>query len=177
MPLTAPWRAGDRWRGGPLEHVGTSPDPVTARADGAGRTAARHGSARVLAVVSAGGVLGASARYGVGVALPTPHGGLPVATLLINTTGCLVIGVLMVLIAEVWAAHPLIRPFLGVGVLGGYTTFSGVTVETQELLTAGRPGLALGYLLGTAIAALVAVQLGAGLTRAIALPRTGGGDR
>jgi CrcB protein len=156
-----------------VEEVGLP--SVAVPADAERRAAPPHRSPRVLAAISAGGVLGASARYGVGVALPTPHGGLPVATLLVNTTGCLLIGVLMVLIVDVWTAHPLVRPFLGVGVLGGYTTFSSATVEAQELLTAGRPGLALGYLVGTAVAALAAVQLGVVLTRAIAL--TGGGRR
>jgi CrcB protein len=93
-----------------------------------------------------------------------------VATLLVNLSGCLLIGVLMVLITEVWTAHPLVRPFLGVGVLGGYTTFSSATVEVQELVTAGRPGLALAYLVGTAVAALLAVQLGVVVTRLV-VPR------
>jgi CrcB protein len=140
------------------------------------RRLSRHG-ARVVGVISAGGVIGSVARYGVGAALPADPGGLPVATLLVNTSGCLLIGILTVLVVDVWAAHPLVRPFLGVGLLGGYTTFSAATVEVQELVTAGRPGLALGYLLGTTVAALAAVQLGMTLTRAIALrrPRHDGG--
>jgi fluoride exporter len=90
---------------------------------------------------------------------------VPWATLLINVTGCVLIGVLMVLILEVWVAHRLVRPFLGVGVLGGYTTFSTYAVEAEQLIAAGRPWLALAYLVGTAVAALVAVQVGVGLTR------------
>ena len=43
---------------------------------------------------------------------------------MVNTSGCLLIGVLMVLIVEARQGHRLVRPFLGVGVLGGYTTFS-----------------------------------------------------
>ena len=158
---------------------GVPSTPVSAGAVAAGadprtpgqRRISRRG-ARVIAVIAAGGVIGSSARYGVTTALPTPRGDLPVATLLVNTSGSLLIGVLMVLIAETWSAPPLVRPFLGVGVLGGYTTFSATTVEVQGLVAAGRPGLALGYLAGTAVAALVAVQLGVTLTRAVALPRS-----
>jgi CrcB protein len=82
-----------------------------------------------------------------------------------NVTGCLVIGALMVLISEVWTTHRLVRPFLGVGVVGSFTTFSAYTVETQQLLDAGRAPVALGYLFGTLAAALLAVQLGVVLTR------------
>jgi CrcB protein len=135
-------------------------------------TAQRRRSAQVLGAIAVGGMIGASARYGVGVALPTPHGGLPAATLLVNTSGCLLIGVLMVLIGDMWSAHPLIRPFLGVGILGGYTTFSSATVEVQSLVAAGLPLLGLGYLAGTAVAALLAVQLGVIVTRMVALPRS-----
>jgi CrcB protein len=123
-----------------------------------------------VAVIAAGGVIGAAARYGVGVALPTPTGGIPWSTLLVNVSGCLLIGVLMALTVEVWTGQPLVRPFLGVGVLGGYTTFSAAVVDVQQLITAGRPGIALGYLAGTALAALAAVQLGMALIRAVTRP-------
>ena len=128
----------------------------------------RHGTA-VLGVIAAGGVLGAATRYGVAVALPAAPGRVPWSTLLVNVSGCLLIGALMVLIVDVWTAHPLVRPFLGVGVLGGYTTFSTAVVDVQQLITAGRPGIALGYLVGTAVAAMAAVALGVALTRSVAL--------
>jgi CrcB protein len=126
----------------------------------------------VLLVIAVGGVLGAAARYAVGAALPHTPESLPWATLLINVSGCLFIGVLMVLIVDVWVAHRLVRPFLGVGVLGGYTTFSTYTVESLQLIVTGRPALALTYVAVTACAALVAVQLGASLTRALAVRST-----
>jgi CrcB protein len=88
-----------------------------------------------------------------------------VATFVTNVTGCLLIGVLMVLMTEVWAAHRLIRPFLGVGVLGGFTTFSTYIVEAQHALDAGAARLALVYLAGTLAAALVAVYAGITVTR------------
>jgi CrcB protein len=100
--------------------------------------------------------------------------GWPWPTFVVNLTGCALIGMLMVVIVEVGGAHRLLRPVLGVGVLGGYTTVSTYTVETQRLTVDGRPLLAAAYLLGTAIGALVAVQLAAGLTRAVVRPRRGG---
>ena len=121
----------------------------------------------VLAVIAIGGVLGAEARYGVSVLLPHAPDAVAWSTLIINAVGCLLIGVLMVVITELTTPHRLARPFLGVGVLGGFTTFSTYTVDVQRLLVAQRPGVALAYLAGTLVAALVAVWLGAAATRAL----------
>jgi CrcB protein len=74
----------------------------------------------------------------------------------------------MVLVTEVWTAHELVRPFLGTGVLGGYTTFSTYGVDVQQLVAAGSAGTALLYLAGTLAAALVAVAAGLRATRALA---------
>jgi CrcB protein len=103
----------------------------------------------------------------MGVAFPPDQGNWPWATLSINITGCLFIGALMVLIVDVWVAHRLVRPFLGVGVLGGYTTFSTYAVEALQLIEAGRPAVGLTYLVVTVVAALVAVQLGVSMTRVL----------
>jgi CrcB protein len=118
--------------------------------------------------VSAGGVLGACARHAVDLAWPHASAGFPWATFMINVSGCLLIGVLMVLIADVWSAHRLLRPFLGVGVLGGYTTFSTYTVDVQRLVAAGAAPTGLLYLAGTALAALAAVYVGVAVTRRVA---------
>jgi fluoride exporter len=119
----------------------------------------------VLAAIAAGGVLGAEARAGMAAVLPTGTGGFPVSTLLINATGCLLIGVLMVLVAEARWGHPLTRPFLGVGVLGGYTTFSGYAVDAQRLLAGGHVATALAALAVTPVLALMAVTVAASVTR------------
>lgn len=121
----------------------------------------------VLGAIAAGGVLGSEARYGLGLALPHTPAQWPTATLLINTSGCLLIGVLMVLITEAVEPHRLVRPFLGVGVLGGYTTFSTYSVDLVALLDGGRPGAALGYLVVTPVVALAAVWAGSAATRAV----------
>ncbi len=110
--------------------------------------------ASTLAAVSAGGMLGALARYGLAAAWPHPDGSFPWPTFVVNVSGCLLIGALMVTIAH----RPLLRPFLGVGVLGGYTTFSAYTVET---LRVQAPGTALAYLAATLCGAVLAVWAGA----------------
>lgn len=115
----------------------------------------------VLAVVAAGGVIGAEARFAIGQLWSAPDG-FPWATLTINATGCLLIGALVaVLVAR--ATHPLVRPFAAVGVLGGYTTFSSYTVDTVRLLTDGRPVAAASYAVVTLVVALLAVLAGAAL--------------
>jgi CrcB protein len=123
-----------------------------------------HGS--VLAVIAVGGGLGSMARFGIGRLLPTRPGEFPWGTFTVNVIGCFLIGVLMVLISEVWSAHRLVRPFLGVGVLGGFTTFSTYANETRALLTPGAATTALAYLFGTLLCALLAVLAGMWLTRA-----------
>jgi len=112
----------------------------------------------VLAVVAGGGALGAAARYGIGVAWPHEAGGFPWATLAVNVAGCVAIG----LLARVAPAHRLAWPFLGTGVLGGFTTFSTYAVDAWILADAGRPLAAVAYVVGTLVAALAAVWLALG---------------
>ncbi|GAA3436373.1 fluoride efflux transporter CrcB [Kutzneria kofuensis] len=120
-----------------------------------------HGG--VLAVIALGGGLGALARYGISLWLPTMPGHFPWGTFAINVLGCFLIGVLMVR----WGQRPLLRPFLGVGVLGGFTTFSTYAVETRALLAPGEVPVALAYLFGTLAAAMLAVLAGVALTRKV----------
>ena len=126
----------------------------------------------VLAAIAAGGALGALARLGLGTLIPHGTGELPVATLLVNASGCLLIGVLMALIAGLWPDQVLLRPFLGVGVLGGYTTFSTYVVDATQLVQAHAARTALLYLALTVVSALVAVVLGSSLTRLALRGRT-----
>jgi CrcB protein len=118
-----------------------------------------HGG--VLAVIALGGGLGAMARYGISRWLPTTPDHFPWGTFLINVLGCFLIGVLMVR----WGRRPLLRPFLGVGVLGGFTTFSTYAVETRAMLTPGEVPMAMAYLFGTLAAATLAVLAGVAVTR------------
>ncbi|WP_405792744.1 CrcB family protein [Streptomyces sp. NBC_00029] len=136
---------------------------------------------RVLAAVAAGGAIGGAARYGISLLWPAVPGALPWATLWINASGSALIGVLMVLISEGGrtSPHPLLRPFAGVGVLGGFTTFSTYAVDLSRLLDAGEAGTASAYAVLTVALALGAVWTGASATRyALAVAargRRGGG--
>ncbi len=131
--------------------------PGPARPDG------RQGP--VVAAVAAGGVLGAVARYGAGIAWPTGPAAFPWTTFGVNVLGAALIGVLLVLVTDVWSGRRLVRPFLGTGVLGGFTTFSTYAVDGQRLLSGGHAGLGSAYLAGTVVAALAAVTAAARLTR------------
>ncbi|WP_253799512.1 fluoride efflux transporter CrcB [Nocardia amikacinitolerans] len=132
----------------------------------------------MLAVISVGGGIGAVMRYLVGLRWPSQPYQVPWATFAVNVVGCFSIGILMVLITEVWVAHRLLRPFLGVGLLGGFTTFSTYSVEIRRLLESGAAIEAFGYLGGTVAASLGAVWLGMGVARLSAgttRPRRRGG--
>ncbi|MES5820224.1 fluoride efflux transporter CrcB [Streptomyces sp. RG80] len=126
-----------------------------------------RGQAPVVAVVALGGALGATARYALSLWWPVHPGGFPWATFWTNVVGCAVIGVFMVLITDVWAAHRLVRPFFGTGVLGGFTTFSTYAVDIRKLADSGHPGTGLAYLAATLLAALTAVWLAATATRRV----------
>jgi len=122
----------------------------------------------VLAAVAAGGALGSLARYGLTLAWPAPPGGFPWAVFTVNAAGCALIGVLMVVVGELdRTPHPLVRPFLGVGVLGGFTTCSTYALDAVRLVEGGAAGTALAYLGGTLAAALGAVRAAAAATRAV----------
>jgi CrcB protein len=122
---------------------------------------------RVLVVIAVGGGIGALGRYGVELLLPTEPGRFPWGTFVINISGCLLIGVLMVLVTDVFTGRPLLRPFVGVGVLGGYTTFSTYANEVRGLLRPGSVPVAAAYLAGTLAGALLAAIAGMALTRAV----------
>jgi CrcB protein len=123
--------------------------------------------APVVAVVALGGAAGASARYGASLVWPTPADGFPWTTLGVNTVGCALIGVLMVVVGRVRSAHRLVRPFLGTGVLGGFTTFSAYALDVRRLVEGDRVAAGLAYLFLTPSAALAAVGTAAWLTRRV----------
>ena len=100
-------------------------------------------------------MLGALARQGIWAAFRR-GGGFDWTTLCINVAGCGLIGVLMTILVEVRHAPRLTGPFLGVGVLGGFTTFSTYIVTIQKLITSGSPQSGLAYLAATLAGALLA---------------------
>ncbi|MGK5731449.1 fluoride efflux transporter FluC [Streptomyces sp. URMC 124] len=140
-----------------------------------GRPPVARGQGAVVCAVSLGGGAGAAARYGAGLLWPTPAGAFPWTTFLINVVGCALIGVLLTVIGELAAPHRLLRPFLGTGVLGGFTTFSTYAVDIQRLSGQGHAATAVAYLAGTLFTALAAVWTGATATRAVLLGRSRSG--
>lgn len=135
------------------------PDPATPRHPPVG--------AAVLGSVAAGGVIGSVARYGLIEAVPRQPDAFPWATFAVNVLGCFAIGVLLAVLSP--RSHPLLRPFLGTGILGGFTTFSTYAVETEQLI-AHRPVVAVLYFFGTLVAALAAVRLGEAAAATVAGP-------
>ncbi|MEW2633961.1 CrcB family protein [Streptomyces sp. NPDC048389] len=122
----------------------------------------------VLAAISAGGAVGAAGRYGASLLWPAPEGAFPWAVFWVNVLGCGLIGVLMVFVGEGGrSAPPLLRPFLGVGVLGGFTTFSTFALDFSELLEREEAGTALAYAGGTVAGAVGAVWLAASVARVL----------
>ncbi|MFJ9693656.1 fluoride efflux transporter CrcB [Kitasatospora sp. NPDC101183] len=143
----------------------TTSEDVVERAAGRRPPGVLGGQGPAVAVIALGGAIGALARYGAGLLWAAAPEAFPWTTLLVNVVGCAVIGVFLVLITEGRPAHPLLRPFFGTGVLGGFTTFSTYAVDIRRLLEAGRLGPGLAYLGLTLLGALGAVWAAAALTR------------
>lgn len=131
--------------------------------------------ADVLLAIALGGAIGSLARYGLSLAFPFARGEFPLPTLLANVVGCVLIGALMAAITEATSPHRLLRPFFGVGVLGGFTTFSTYVVDAIDTTAAGGVTVALLYGLGTVLASIVAVISGLLITRALLRARPSGG--
>ncbi|GAB2973918.1 fluoride efflux transporter FluC [Nocardioides montaniterrae] len=121
--------------------------------------------ADLLPVIALGGALGALARWGMAHALPAT--GFAWSTVTTNLVGCALIGVLMALMIDRWSHTRFVRPFLGVGVLGGFTTFSTSQLDTHRLLADGRPAVALAYVATTLVGGVLAVWLGLVGTRKV----------
>jgi len=127
------------------------------------RTLARRWD--ILAVIAVGGALGSLARWGLGQALPPAQSEFPWATFIENVSGGFLLGVLMVFVIDVWPPSRYLRPFLAVGVLGGFTTFSTYMLDTRNLVAADRALLGMVYLFGTLTAGIAAVWLGVAVAR------------
>ena len=113
-----------------------------------------------LGLVVLGGGIGAGLRFLVGLRVPVHS--YPWHTLGINTAGSFALG----LLAGTCRDRPGWYALLGVGVCGGFTTFSTFSLETLTLLDEGRTARAAGYVLGSVAAGLLGAWLGLRLTRA-----------
>jgi CrcB protein len=128
---------------------------------------------RTVAAIAIGGVVGAVGRYETGLLWPVSTGGFPWTTFEINLVGSGLLAILLVLVTDLWVNRPLLRPILGTGVMGGFTTFSTFSVDTQRLLTDGHVGTAFIYVALTLAACAAATWLFGRLTRSLVERRLG----
>jgi len=119
-----------------------------------------------VAQVAAGGAIGASARYLASVAVMRALGpGFPWGTMLVNVVGSFLMGVLIVTLAHLGGTR--FAPFLAVGVLGGFTTFSSFSLDAVTLYERGAVAAAAGYVAGSVVLSLAALFAGLVVARAV----------
>ncbi|MEI9928378.1 MAG: fluoride efflux transporter CrcB [Sphingomonas sp.] len=122
-----------------------------------------------LLLVMLGGAFGAVARYLVGKATLAAFGpGYPWGTLAVNLIGGLLMGVLAGSLARLGQGGEQWRLLLGVGVLGGFTTFSAFSLDVMVMLERGDWIAGTGYALVSVIGSVAALALGLGLIRSLA---------
>ena len=109
--------------------------------------------------VLAGGILGSAARTGVGYLLPASPGRFPVATLVVNLAGSLLIGFYLAR-GEHTATAPLSLQFWGIGVFGSFTTFSAFSIEVVDLVGHGQGAIAVGYIATSMVGGLILALAG-----------------
>lgn len=114
---------------------------------------------RYLAIALAG-FLGANLRYAFTDLIGTPHG-FPVATLLINLSGCGFLGWFYTVTVHKWTLHPTLRLGIGTGFVGAFTTFSTFTVELWQLVHGGLLNDAVIYAVVSLVGGLACTGLGA----------------
>ena len=118
-------------------------------------------------LVALGGAIGSVARYLAGAFIANRFDpGFPWGTFIVNVSGSFLIGVILSFVGGGLLPAGA-RPFLAVGVMGGYTTFSTYSHETLQLMQGGEFGAAMLNALGQVITGLIAVYLGVGLGRAL----------
>lgn len=115
--------------------------------------------------VAVGGALGAWLRFAVGRLIPS--GAFPWATLLVNAAGCFAMGLLVGWLARHGADNEGWRLLLGVGLLGGFTTFSAFSLEVVSLIQRGALAQASAYVLVSVLAGVAGLMLGLTLMRSI----------
>jgi fluoride exporter len=104
--------------------------------------------------VAVGGAVGTLARVGFDLAVPATPDGWPLATLAVNVSGALLLGMVVARVRD-----PRMAALLGTGVLGGWTTFSTFAVELDALLRAA-PLMAVAYAVTSVVAGVAAARLG-----------------
>jgi CrcB protein len=109
--------------------------------------------------------LGAVARYELTLAVPVAVGAFPTTTWAINVTGSLLLAMVVTVVVERWPPTRYVRPFVGIGICGGYTTWSTFMTETVVLTRDHRPGLAGLYIAASLTGGVAATYTGIWLAR------------
>ncbi len=121
-----------------------------------------------LFIVMLGGAIGAGLRYHVGrIALHLTGPGFPWGTWTVNLAGGFLMGVLVGVLGRISEGGEALRLFLGVGVLGGFTTFSAFSLETANMLTRGQPVVAAAYSVSSVAGSVLFLFLGLWLSRVL----------
>ena len=115
--------------------------------------------------VGLGGFVGAVCRYWMGFLPVRNPQGFPVITLLVNIIGAFVIGCIVAWATKDANLDPRVILLLKTGLCGGFTTFSTFALETTDLLSAGKMGVAVAYVLLSAVLGILAVLAGQYLCR------------
>ncbi|MFV0515868.1 MAG: fluoride efflux transporter CrcB [Aminipila sp.] len=113
-------------------------------------------------IVGAGGFIGASLRYGLGlVSKLCPLGtSYPIGTFLANIIGAFCIGMAFEFFSKMGSMGSSLQLFVMVGVLGGFTTFSSFSLETINLISEGKILIAATYAVASMIICFIGVFLG-----------------
>jgi CrcB protein len=123
---------------------------------------------RLLLLATAGGAIGAGARYLVNTAFARILGtAFPWATLSVNVVGSLLMGLVMALLARSFDGSPDLRTFLATGILGGFTTFSAFSFDVWTLLQRGEAMTAFVYVAGSVVVSIAALFAGVALARGL----------
>ena len=120
-------------------------------------------------LVMIGGAIGAALRFQLGGVTMRAWGpAFPWGTLIANISGGFAIGLLAGILARTSGGNEPYRLFLGVGVLGGFTTFSAFSLETFGMLERGQFGLAAAYIVASVAGAIAGLAAGVLVMRAVA---------
>ena len=150
--------------GGARQPMDPDPDvdigPMDDSDAGHHRPRGRRAQALIVLAIACGGVAGAVSRYALSLAVPASAGRFPWGTFLVNVTGSVALGFLLVLVIEQFPRGHLARPVLGTGFLGAYTTFSTFMVDAVDLIRSHHAATAVVYLAASVVAGIGGVWLG-----------------
>jgi fluoride exporter len=131
------------------------------------QSTAKAASMKSILLVMAGGGVGAALRFQLGRLVPVGADGWPLGTFAANVVGGLAMGMLAAWLARAGAMGENMRLLLGVGLLGGFTTFSAFSLDMMVMIERGAVGMAFAYAIISVLLALAALFIGMSLTRMV----------